>query len=131
MQTISIKTRIRSELIDITSRVQKVVSDAGLNDGCCLIFSPHTTAGLTLNENADPAVREDIKDFFNRLVPKPGFTHSEGNSDSHIKSSLFGPSLVVAVEEGRLQLGQWQAVYLCESDGPRTREVWVKTLGQV
>ena len=118
------------ELIDITDRVRVVVSQSKVKDGMCFIFSPHTTAGLTINENADPSVRRDIINALNKLVPvSAGYSHSEGNADSHIKSSLFGSSLTVFVEDGQLVFGTWQGIYFCESDGPRSREVWVKIIG--
>ncbi len=101
-----------------------------IKTGVCFVFCPHTTAGLTINENADPAVRADIASAMNKLVPeKAGYAHSEGNADSHVKSSLLGCSLHIFVEEGQLVLGTWQGIYFCESDGPRQREVLVKVLG--
>ncbi len=131
MDNIRVSTSKRSELIDITAQVQTAVTKSGIGDGICCVFSPHTTAGLTINENADPAVRRDIVNTLSNLIPESGdYTHSEGNSDSHIKSSLFGPGLSVIVEKGELRLGTWQGIYFCESDGPREREVWVKVLGK-
>jgi len=127
MERINVRTNNRVELIDITDRVQVVVSQSKVKDGMCFIFSPHTTAGLTINENADPSVRCDIINALNRLVPaNAGYSHSEGNADSHIKSSLFGSSLTVFVEDGQLVFGTWQGIYFCENDGPRSREVWIK-----
>ena len=127
MERISVKTGSRVELIDITDKIQAVVSRSAIKDGVCLIFCPHTTAGLTINENADPSVRRDIIQSLNKLVPAgAGYSHSEGNADSHIKSSLFGSSLVVFIEGGQLAFGTWQGIYFCESDGPRSREAWVK-----
>ncbi len=129
MERISVKTNKRVEMIDITAEIQRVVGRCGLSSGVCVVFCPHTTAGLTINENADPDVRSDMVSIVNKIVPaENGYKHAEGNSDSHMKASLFGPSLSVIVENGGLQLGQWQAVYLCEADGPRTRDVWVKTV---
>jgi len=129
MERILIKTNTRIELIDITDKVQAVVSKTKAKDGVCHIFCPHTTAGLTINENADPSVRRDIINGLNKMVPaQAGYAHSEGNADSHIKSSLFGSALTVFVENGTLALGTWQGIYFCESDGPRSREVWVKIL---
>ena len=129
MEKINIKTAKRIELVDITSDVQNMVSKKKIKDGICLFFCPHTTAGLTINENADPAVRSDIISALHKLVPvNAGYEHSEGNSDSHIKSSLFGASLTVFVEEGQLALGTWQGIFFCESDGPRSREVWIKLI---
>jgi len=127
MEKISIKTNHRAELIDITDKVQAMVSKGRVKSGMCFIFCPHTTAGLTINENADPSVTRDITNTLKKLVPEgAGYSHSEGNSDSHIKSSLFGSSLSVFVEGGSLAFGTWQGIYFCESDGPRHREVWVK-----
>ena len=118
-------------MLDITARIQEAVARSKVADGICVAFSPHTTAGLTINENADPSVQSDITATLNRLIPEgAGYTHAEGNSDSHIKSSLFGQSLSIFVEDGRLVLGTWQGVYFCEADGPRQREVWVKVLAQ-
>jgi len=129
MEKISVKTNSRIELIDITDRVRAVVSKNKAKEGICFIFCPHTTAGLTINENADPEVKQDIIDALNKLVPEnAGYAHAEGNSDSHIKSSLFGSSLTIFIESGQLAFGTWQGIYFCESDGPRSREVWVKII---
>ena len=129
MERISVKTDRRIELIDFTDKVQSIVSKAKIKSGVCFIFCPHTTAGLTINENADPSVRQDIIQALNKLVPhQAGYAHSEGNADSHIKSSFFGSSLTVFIEGGKLALGTWQGIYFCESDGPRMREVWVKII---
>lgn len=127
MDKIRISTAKRSEMLDITEQVQDVVTKNRLDDGLCAVFCPHTTAALTINENADPSVKKDIITTLGNLIPESGdYGHSEGNSDSHIKSSLFGPSLTVIVEKGRLCLGTWQGIFFCESDGPREREIWVK-----
>lgn len=127
MEKINLKTNKRVELIDITQKVQAFVNKLKVNRGVCFVFCPHTTAGLTINENADPSVKGDIINSLNRLVPEnAGYTHSEGNADSHVKSSLFGASLAIFVEENKLVLGTWQAIYFCESDGPRAREIWIK-----
>lgn len=127
MDNIRLATSRRSELVDITGQVQAVVAKSKIEEGVCVVFCPHTTAGLTVNENADPSVKKDIINTLGSLVPEGGdYSHSEGNSDSHIKSSLCGPSLNLIVEKGRLRLGTWQGVYFCEWDGPRAREVWVK-----
>jgi len=129
MEKIDIKTNSRSELIDITDRIRAIVKRSKVNDGICFIFCPHTTAGLTINENADPKVKRDIINSLNKLIPEnAGYSHTEGNADSHIKSSLFGSSLTVFVENGQLALGTWQGIYFCESDGPRSREVWIKII---
>ena len=127
MQKISLKTSKRIELLDITANVQAVVEKGKIKAGVCFVFCPHTTAGLTINENADPSVKEDMINALNKLVPvNAGYAHSEGNADSHIKSFLFGPSLTIFVENGQLALGTWQGVIFCESDGPRSRAVWIK-----
>ena len=129
MEKINIKTSQRIELIDITEKVQAAVAKKKIKDGVCFIFCPHTTAGLTINENADPSVKRDIINVLNKLVPAgAGYAHSEGNADSHVKSSLFGSSLSIFVEGGRLALGTWQGIYFCEGDGARSREVWIKVV---
>lgn len=129
MERIKVNTNSRIEFVDITSEVEAAAGRAGLTDGLCAVFCPHTTAGLTINENADPAVQQDISAVLSKLVPAGrGYTHAEGNADSHVKASVFGSSLTVFVEKGRLVLGTWQGIYLCEADGPRQREVWVKTI---
>jgi secondary thiamine-phosphate synthase enzyme len=127
MKKINVKTSKRIELIDITKEIQNIVNEIKVKDGICFIFCPHTTAGLTINENADPSVRRDITDTLNKIVPEnAGYAHTEGNADSHIKSSLFGSSLTVFIQGGQLAFGTWQGIYFCESDGPRSRQVWVK-----
>ena len=119
-------TRRRAELVDITERVGEAVEKSGVTDGVCLVFVPHTTAGVTINEGADPDVAADIESHLAEIVPKEAvFEHAEGNSDSHIKTVLVGPSCSAPVRGGRLALGRWQAVFLCEWDGPRTRTVEV------
>lgn len=126
MQTFSVRTRSRVEMVDITSEVAEAIRAEGIDDGLAVVFVPHTTAGVTINENADPDVTRDIVAELNRLIPRSGdYAHAEGNSDAHIKSSLFGPSLVLIVSGGRPVLGTWQAVYFCEGDGPRQRKVHV------
>ncbi len=132
MEKISVKTAKRIELIDVTDKVQAVAAKGKIKDGVCFIFCPHTTAGLTINENADPSVKQDIINALNKIIPEnAGYLHREGNADSHIKSSIFGSSLTIFVEQGKLLLGTWQGVYFCESDGPRTREIWVKIINSV
>ena len=129
MKKITLHTSKNSEWIDIASQIQNHLDTEKITDGVCLIYSPHTTAGITINENADPDVKADSNTFLNQLIPKlPSFRHSEGNSDAHIKTSLVGNSVQVIIENGTLQLGTWQAIYFCEFDGPRTREVWVKII---
>lgn len=130
MKTISVRTRQRNELVEITKQVQEAVTQSGLEDGAVMVYVPHTTAGVCINENADPDVKADVSRFLERLIPQDaGFAHVEENSDSHIKAILTGSSVTVLVEGGRLLLGRWQGIYFAEYDGPRTREVWVKTQG--
>ncbi len=127
--TFSITTNTREELIDITSRVAHAVSDSGIADGICVIYTPHTTAAITINENADPTVPRDIVKGLSRVgLEQVDFAHLEGNSPAHIKSSLVGCSETVIIEHGRLVLGTWQGVFFCEFDGPRSRKVVVKVI---
>jgi secondary thiamine-phosphate synthase enzyme len=122
-----IKTSARSEMADITRAVAEIVRENGSASGVCHIFVPHTTCGLAINENADPDVKRDIIAKLDESVSEDfPYRHAEGNSPAHIKSVLVGPSLTVFIEDGALQLGTWQGLYLCEYDGPRSREVWVK-----
>ena len=124
--TINVKTRSRIEMVDITALVQKEISKSKTSDGLCLVYVPHTTAGITINEGADPAVCKDIMNKLNELVPaNAGYLHMEGNADSHIKASLMGSSVYVMVENGRLVLGTWQKIFFCEFDGPRSRRAHV------
>ena len=128
IETETVKTHARSEMIDITSRVQKIVTKQGVSDGYVIVFVPHTTAAVTINENADPDVKSDMLKKLETLIPKrePYYQHAEGNSDSHVKTSLVGNSVTVLIQGGRLVLGQWQGIYFCEFDGPREREMRVK-----
>ncbi len=127
MKKISISTRSRTELIDITHHVAQAVKELGIKDGFCTIFIPHTTAGIIINENADPSVGEDILMELDKLIPfENGYSHIEGNAAAHIKASVVGPSVMVIVEDGRLCLGTWQGIFFCEFDGPRSRQVWIK-----
>jgi len=129
MEIIPVRTSERSQLVDITDQVAKCVAESGLTDGLVCVFVPHTTAGITINENADPAVVYDVLSSLAKVFPeRAGYRHVEGNSDSHVKSSLIAPSLMVIVEGGRLRLGTWQAIYFAEFDGPRNRQCWVKTI---
>lgn len=124
---ITLKSRERSELIDITSRVEDLIANSGVRSGSCDIFVLHTTAAITVNEGADPAVKRDIAHCLDRLVPNAHyFTHAEGNSAAHVKASMVGTSERLMVERGKLLLGTWQALYFCEFDGPRERRVAVK-----
>lgn len=127
MQSFSVKTNKRNQLVDITQQVLRIVQDAGVVNGVCVVYTPHTTAAVTINENADPSVPEDILNFLGKLIPQNApFRHTEGNSDAHLKSSLVGCSLTVIVGNSRLLLGTWQSIFFCEFDGPRTRTVYVK-----
>lgn len=131
MQEITIRTNRQSEMIDITAKVQDAVRRIGVQQGVCTVFVPHTTAGITINEHADPAVVRDILMEIEKIVPyQDKYAHAEGNSAAHIKSSLVGCSASVIIESGRLQLGTWQSLFFCEFDGPRTRKVWVQVIGQ-
>jgi secondary thiamine-phosphate synthase enzyme len=124
---INVKTRSRTEFVDITSDVQGLVDESGIKNGVCYVYVPHTTAGVTINEGADPSVVRDIQTVLNKLIPHNGdYKHAEGNSDSHIKTSLFGASQTVIIDEGRLLLGTWQAIFFCEFDGARNRKVILK-----
>jgi secondary thiamine-phosphate synthase enzyme len=127
MNTLRIRTPRHACLVDITADVARVVAAAKVADGMVTVFVPHTTCGITINENADPDVVTDMLAALDRLVPwEAGYRHGEGNSAAHVKASMMGFSLPVIVEAGRLQLGTWQGIYLCEFDGPRERQVWVK-----
>lgn len=129
MKGFDIRTDQRAQMVNITHPVQALVRESGIASGLCVIYSPHTTAGITINENADPDVQADILKHLAKLVPaNAGFDHSEGNSDSHIKAAMMGFSQTVPVEEGRLVLGTWQAVYFAEFDGPRNRRAYVKVI---
>ncbi len=125
--TLSVTTRNRSEMIDITSKVEEELKKSGLKDGLCFLFVPHTTAGITINESADPSVATDIQAMLNKLIPwEESYRHLEGNSAAHIKSSLIGNSVMVFVESGHLKLGTWQGIFFCEFDGPRSRKLYIK-----
>lgn len=126
-QVFEISTESRSQFLDITATVQKFVTQCKVDSGTCVIFVPHTTAAVTINENADPSVKSDLLRKLSELIPQQdNYRHLEGNSDAHLKSSLFGPSLTVIVEQGRLLLGTWQGIMFCEFDGPRRRRFIVK-----
>jgi secondary thiamine-phosphate synthase enzyme len=127
MKEISLRTNSRVEMIDVTLAVQKAVGEEKIETGFCLIYTPHTTAAVTINENADPDVPRDILEALERSVPlQANYRHTEGNSAAHIKSSLVGASELVIIENGRLILGTWQSIFFCEFDGPRTRKVIIK-----
>jgi secondary thiamine-phosphate synthase enzyme len=127
-----IRTTKRTEFVNITNKIEEIVGESGINNGICYIFVPHTTAAVTINEDADPDVVADIIAKLNNLIPKNEnyYNHMEGNSDAHIKSSVIGVSLEVFVNNKKLKLGTWQGIYFCEFDGPRHRNVWVKVLGE-
>ena len=130
MHSFEVKTGSRECLVDITSRVQQAVAASGLENGVCTVYVPHTTAGVTINENADPDVCRDLLAFLGELVPRDWrFRHGEGNSDAHVKASLLGASAQVLVEGGRLTLGTWQGIFFAEFDGPRIRRVQVIVVG--
>lgn len=132
---VEITTRSRSEMIDITREVVKVVANSGITEGICCIYSPHTTCGITINENADPDVKRDFLLSLDELIPwdhspkNHRYTHVEGNSAAHLKSSMMGFSAQLPVSEGNVLLGTWQGIYLCEFDGPRRRKVMIQTIG--
>ena len=127
MKELTLKTRRREEMVDITSQLQAIVSASGASSGTLHVFVPHTTAAVTINENADPDVTRDILYKLNKDIPnQDGYHHGEGNSDAHVKASLFGQSELVMIEDGRLMLGTWQGVYFCEFDGPRTRRIYLR-----
>ncbi len=126
---LTVKTTAQTELIDITVEVQKIVRTSDARDGLCMVYVPHTTAAVTINESADPSVKADILMVLNKIIPwDAGYRHLEGNSAAHIKSSLVGASELIAIENGRLVLGTWQGIFFCEFDGPRTRKVHVKVM---
>ena len=128
---LSVKTSSKTELIDITSKVAKWVKDSGVSEGLCMLYVPHTTAAVTINESADPSVRGDIMMVLNQIIPwDANYKHLEGNSPAHIKSTLVGASELVAIENGSLVLGTWQGLFFCEFDGPRTRKVHVRIIDE-
>jgi secondary thiamine-phosphate synthase enzyme len=131
METFEVHTSRREELIRVTSALQELVDAKGWRDGALVVYCPHTTAALTINEAADPDVAADLVMALSRLLPREaGYKHVEGNSDSHVKTTLVGPSQMLIVSGGRIQLGTWQGVFLCEWDGPRNRKIWAQWLGQ-
>jgi secondary thiamine-phosphate synthase enzyme len=129
MKTITVKTHAQTEMIDITGDVQSALQADNFSDGICMLYVPHTTAAVTINESADPSVRRDILMVLNQMVPwKADYRHMEGNSPAHVKTSLIGSSELVSVENGRMVLGTWQGVFFCEFDGPRTRKLHMKLM---
>ena len=131
MHRLEVRTQRRTELVDITAQVKAQVAGGGVRAGVCQVFVPHTTAAVTINENSDPDVPQDILRVVDALIPfdDPGYRHVEGNSAAHVKATLVGASVTVPVEAGQLVLGTWQATFLSEFDGPRRREVWVQVMG--
>jgi secondary thiamine-phosphate synthase enzyme len=130
-EDLNIKTTKREILIDLTSDIDKIVRENNIQEGVCRLFVPHTTAGITINENADPAVLRDIINHLAKLIPQnAGFSHGEGNSDAHIKSSLMGISINILIHNGRLMLGTWQGIMFAEYDGPRNRKLFVQIQGE-
>lgn len=127
MNQFTIQTRSRTDFVNIDRQVTKALREAGLTDGVVTVFIPHTTAGVTINENADPDVMTDMERVMDRVVPwTGGYSHFEGNTAAHVKASMMGSSAQVVVADAQLQLGTWQSLYFCEFDGPRTRQVWIK-----
>lgn len=129
---LSVSTANREEMVDITRRLNELAAEHGWQDGALLVYCPHTTGAVTVNEGADPDVAADVMGFLHRLVPKSGgqvpFRHAEGNSDAHVKASLVGPDQMLFLDSGRISLGTWQRVFFCEFDGPRSRTLWVRHL---
>lgn len=129
IRQLRVKTKSRTELVDITQGVQRLVTESGIRSGVCHLYVPHTTSAITINENSDPNVGRDILKELNKTIPfDDAYGHTEGNSAAHIKSSIIGVSEAVMVEDGRMMLGTWQAVFFCEFDGPRDRRVFVKVI---
>ena len=127
---LSVSTSQHTQMVDITHLVQKAVADSGIREGLCTVYIPHTTAAVTINENADPDVVRDFTTEINKIVPwEDGYRHMEGNSAAHLKASMIGCSQQIIIEEGRLLLGTWQGIWFCEYDGPRRRSVYVKLMG--
>ena len=131
LKTIDVKTERRETLLDITREIRKIVSESNVQNGVCRLFVPHTTAGITINENADPSVRNDVLNYMAKLIPQhAGFKHIEGNSDAHIKSTLVGVSLEIPVSNKSLMLGTWQGIMFAEFDGPRNRKLHIQIQGE-
>ena len=130
MIAVSVKSSDRTEMIDITGNVQREIERAAFEDGLCVVYVPHTTAAVTINEGADPAVKSDILMELDKAIPmQNGYRHMEGNSAAHIKTSLIGPEQLILVEDGKLVLGTWQRLFFCEFDGPRNRKLYIKLIG--
>ena len=127
METLRVKTRRRTQFVDVTAAVERAVTESAVVSGVCFVYVPHTTAGVAINEHADPDVASDLEGVFDRLVPHKGpYRHAEGNTDSHAKAVMVGASQVIFVEGGKLVLGTWQGIFLCEFDGPRERKIFVR-----
>ena len=128
MTRLTVETSRRTEFVEVTGRVRAAVAESGVSAGICVVYCPHTTAGVAINENADPDVTRDMGLYLDRAIPQqqPGFRHAEGNSDSHIKSCMYGSSATLIIDDGDIVLGRWQGVYFAEFDGPRRRELFVK-----
>ncbi len=132
IKNINVRTKTRTEFVDITPKIQELVDEEGIKDGICYIYIPHTTAAVTINEGADPSVVRDIQSMLSRVIPhKLNYSHMEGNSDAHIKTTIVGASVEVIIEGGKLLLGTWQAIFYCEFDGPRHRRAVVKMIGDI
>jgi secondary thiamine-phosphate synthase enzyme len=129
MKKIKVKTRSRIEMVDVTAEVARAVSESGINEGICVVYCPHTTAGVVINEHADPAVAEDIMSALSEEYPhRRAWKHMEGNADAHTKAAVLGNSATIPVSEGMLALGTWQGIFFCECDGPRSRELYIQTV---
>jgi secondary thiamine-phosphate synthase enzyme len=129
LREFSLSTKEETAFVDITERVRQEISNVHIEEGICLVYCPHTTAGVTINEHADPSVVQDIQSFLNTLVPESGhWTHAEGNAPAHIKASLIGSSVQVPISQRKLLLGTWQGIFFCEFDGPRKRRIWLRIL---
>lgn len=127
MSIIEVRTQTKEALVDITGRIREEISSSGIQSGICSVYVPHTTAGVTINENADPSVKEDILMTLGKMVPDSlPYRHSEGNSPAHVKASLVGSSVNILIENGQLSLGTWQGIFFCEFDGPRNRKTYIK-----
>ena len=130
MNSLEVKTRGREDFVDLTAAIERLVAASGVKNGLCVVAVPHTTAGITVNENADPDVRADLTLVLRKIVPDGlPYAHGEGNSPAHAKAALVGSSVTLLVEDGRLRLGTWQGIFFCEFDGPRTRQAWVQIVG--
>lgn len=130
-EVLPVRTDKKSQIISITSQIQAVVNKSKIKNGLCVVFNPHTTAAITINEDADPSVKSDMINELNKIVPDEShYTHMEGNSDAHIKASLMGSDRVIIVNNGKLELGTWQGIFFCEFDGPRSRKVYVKIISE-